>query len=148
MDIENFINQANLSMTSEPSTDNPDLHPNEVPLECDHFKCTLRGRTHEMEFHFSCPVNEGPPLIEDTVRYLGAVAAEYEGCEDMVDWAEEYGFDSGHIDTRGAYDAIARLTRDLWRMLGDNMFDELRGGVEIEQAVDIAWAGFENGGRN
>ena len=44
--------------------------------------------------------------------------------------------------------AIARLTRDLWRIVGDDMYDELRRGVEIEQAVDMAWAGFQNYGRN
>lgn len=147
MDIDNFITRAQLSLACEPSSENPDLHPDEVPEECDHFKCTLRGRTHEMEFHFTCPVNGGPPRIEDATRYLGAVAAEYESCDDILDWADEYGFDPGHMDTRGAYDAIARLTRDLWRIVGDDMYDELRRDVEIEQAVDMAWAGFETSGR-
>ncbi len=147
MDIKNFIARAQLSLACEPASDNPDLHPEEVPESCDHFKCALRGRTHEMEFHFTSPPNEGPPRIEDAARYLGAVAAEYESCDDMLDWADEYGFDPGHIDTRNAYDSIARLTRDLWRLVGDELYDELRRGVEIEQAVDMAWAGFESSGR-
>ena len=62
----------------------------------------------------------------------------------MLEWATEYGFDPGNIDTRNAFDAIARLTRDLWRMTGDDMYHELRRGVEIEQAVDMAWAGFQS----
>jgi len=148
MDIDSFITRAQLTLTSEPSADNPDLHLDEVPEDCDHFKCALRGRTHEMEFYFTCPPNEGPPRIQDATRYLGAVAAEYESCDDILDWANQYGFDPGHMDTRSAFDAIARLTRDLWRMVGDDMYDELRHAVEIEQAVDMAWAGFESSGRN
>lgn len=145
MDVDNFIRRAQLSLASENAAENPDLHRAEVPDGCDHFKCTLRGRTHEMEFYFSCPAGEGPPTIEDTVRYLGAVAAEYEECDDVTDWADEYGFDAGHLDTRNAFDALARLTRDLWRLVGDPMYDELRQGIAIEQAVDMAWGGFEMG---
>ena len=145
MDISNFISRAQLSLGSQAATSNPDLHRAEVPDVCDHFECTLRGRTHEMNFHFSCPLGEGPPAIEDAIRYLGAVAAEYEECDDMKEWAEEYGFDPGHIDTRNAFEALARLTRDLWRLVGDQMYDELRHGIAIEQAVDMAWGGFENG---
>jgi hypothetical protein len=148
MDIQHFISRAQLSLTSEPADTNPDLHPDEVPEGCDHYTCALRGRTLGMTFHFTCPRGEGPPLIKDTVRYLGAVAAEFEGCDDLTDWADEYGFDAGHMDTRGAYDAIARLTRDLWQMIGDDLYDELRRDVEIEQAVDMAWAGFESSGRS
>jgi len=143
MDIQNYIARAHLSLSSETASDNPDLHRAEVPEACDHFKCTLRGRTHAMDFHFSCPVGEGPPRIEDTVRYLGAVAAEYEECDDVLEWADEYGFDPGHLDTRNAFDALARLTRDLWRLVGDPMYDELHQGIAIEQAVDMAWGGFE-----
>ena len=148
MDIDNFITRAQLSLDCEPSDENTDLHPEEIPEDCDHFKCALRGRTHEMEFYFTCPPGGGPPRIQDATRYLGAAAAEYEGCDDMLEWADEYGFDPGHMHTRGAFDAIARLTRDLWRIVGDDMYDELRRGVEIEQAVDMAWAGFQNYGRN
>jgi len=144
MDIDNFIARAQLSLTCEPSEQNTDLHRAEIPEDCDHFKCALRGRTHEMEFYFTCPRDGGPPRIEDAIRYLGAVAAEFEGCDDMLEWATEYGFDPGNIDTRNAFDAIARLTRDLWRMTGDDMYHELRRGVEIEQAVDMAWAGFQS----
>ena len=145
MDVENFIRRAQLTLVSENASENPDLHRAEVPEGCDHYKCTLRGRTHEMYFHFSCPSGEGPPAIEDTVRYLGAVAAEYEECDDVLEWADEYGFDSGHIDTRNAFDALARLNRDLWRLVGDPMYDELRMGIAIEQAVDMAWGGFQMG---
>ncbi len=143
MDVQDYIARSQLFLTSEEADSNPDLHQVELPETCDHFKCTLRGRTHEMEFHFSCPTNEGPPQIEDAVRYLGAVAAEFEGCDDIIEWANEYGFDPGHIDTRNAFDALARLTRDLWRLVGDTMYEELREGIAIEQAVDMAWAGFE-----
>ena len=95
-----------------------------------------------MSFHFTCLPGEGPPEIRETLRYLGAVAVEYESCDDMTEWADEYGFDPGHMHTRAAYDAIGRLTRDLWRLIGDDMYDELRRGIEIEQAVDAAWAGY------
>lgn len=145
MDVENFIRRAQLTLVSENASENPDLHRAEVPEGCDHYKCTLRGRTHEMDFHFSCPSGEGPPAIEDTVRYLGAVAAEYEECDDVLEWADEYGFDPRHIDTRNAFDALARLNRDLWRLVGDPMYDELRMGIAIEQAVDMAWGGFQMG---
>jgi hypothetical protein len=33
-------------------------------------------------------------------------------------------------------------------MIGDDLYDELRRDVEIEQAVDMAWAGFESSGRS
>ncbi|RZO39048.1 MAG: hypothetical protein EVA87_02390 [Rhodospirillaceae bacterium] len=143
MDIENFISRAHLSLTSENANGNPDLHRAEMPDACDHFKCTLRGRTHEMDFYFSCPTGEGPPVIEDTVRYLGAVAAEYEECDDVTEWAYEYGFDPGHLDTREAFNALGRLNRDLWRLVGDPMYEELRQGIAIEQAVDMAWGSYE-----
>ncbi|MEE2995596.1 MAG: hypothetical protein VX700_00475 [Pseudomonadota bacterium] len=147
MDVENYVARAQLSLNSGSADDNPDLHRTEVPDACDHYKCTLRGRTHEMEFHFTCPIGEGPPAIEDTLRYLGAVAAEYEEFDDVTEWADEYGFDPGHLDTRYAFDALARLTRDLWRLLGDPLYEELRQGIAIEQAIDMAWSGFE-GSRN
>ena len=88
---------------------------------------------------FQLPDRRGPPVIEDTVRYLGAVAAEYEECDDVTEWAYEYGFDPGHLDTREAFNALDRLNRDLWRLVGDPMYEELRQGIAIEQAVDMAW---------
>jgi hypothetical protein len=147
MDVENYVARAKLSLDSGSADDNPDLHRAEVPDTCDHYKCSLRGRTHEMEFHFTCPIGEGPPTIEDTIRYLGAVAAEYEEFDDVTEWADEYGFDPGHLDTRNAFDALARLTRDLWRLVGDPLYEELRQGIAIEQVIDMAWGGFE-GSRN
>ena len=144
MNLKNFIMRSELAVSSEPATENPDLHPEEVPGDCEHYLCALRGRTHEMEFHYTCSTGDGPPRIQDALRYLGAVAVEFESCDDMQEWAEEYDFDPGHIDTRAAYDAIARLSRNLWRLVGDDMYDELRQGIEIEQAVDMAWAGFES----
>ena len=143
MDVESYVSRAHLSLNSVATEENPDLHRAEVPEACDHYKCTLRGRTHEMEFHFSCPTGEGPPRIEDTIRYLGAVAAEYEEFEDITEWADEYGFNARHLDTRDAFDALARLTRDLWRLVGDPLYEELRQGIAIEQAVDMAWNGYE-----
>lgn len=148
MNLKSFIMRSELSLTSEPADENPDLHPEEVTEECEHYLCALRGRTHEMEFHFSCIAGEGQPTIQDALRYLGAVAAEFESCEDLADWAEEYDFDPGHIHTRNAYDAIGRLSRDLWRLVGDTLYDELRQGIEIEQAVDMAWASFDRSRSN
>ena len=142
MDMGSFIRRSGLSLASEPADENPDLHPEEIPEACEHYLCALRGRTHEMSFHFTSPPGEGAPHIHDALRYLGAVAVEYESCDDMEEWADEYGFEPGHIDTRAAYEAIGRLTRDLWRLIGDDMYDELRRDIEIEQAVDVAWAGY------
>ncbi len=145
MDIEGFISRAQLRLSSEPVDGNPDLYRADVPSDGEHYACTVRGRTHEMTFHFTCPPGDGPPEIEDAVRYLGAVAAEYEDCDDILEWADEFGLDPGHLDTRDAYDALGRITRDLWRLVGDEMYDELRYGMEIEQAIDMAWAGFGRG---
>ena len=89
-------------------------------------------------------MGEGPPTIDDTIRYLGAVAAEYEEFDDITDWANEYGFNAKHLDTRNAFDSLARLTRELWRLVGDSLYDELREGIVIEQAVDMAWSSFES----
>lgn len=146
MNLNSFIMRSELSVSSQTATSNPDLHPEEIPGDCEHYLCALRGRTHEMEFHYTCATGEGPPNLADSLRYLGAVAVEFESCEDMDEWAEEYNFDPGHMDTRAAYDAIATLARNLWRLVGDDLYDELRQGIEIEQAVDIAWAGFEGSG--
>lgn len=146
MDVKNFISRAQISLEYTPADANPDLHQTQIPDEWKHYKCTLRGRTHEMDFHFTCPHGEGPPEIENTIRYLGAVASEYESCDDITDWANEYGFDSGHIDTRDAFETIARITRDIWRVVGDSLYEELRDGVEIEQAVDMAWEEFDRTG--
>ncbi|PPR12024.1 MAG: hypothetical protein CFH41_00057 [Alphaproteobacteria bacterium MarineAlpha11_Bin1] len=144
MDIESYVSRAHLSLNSLATADNPDLHRAEIPESCDHYRCNLRGRTHEMEFYFSCPMGEGPPTIDDTIRYLGAVAAEYEEFDDITDWANEYGFNAKHLDTRNAFDSLARLTRELWRLVGDSLYDELREGIVIEQAVDMAWSSFES----
>lgn len=143
MNLNSFIKRSDLTLVSEPADNNPDLHPEEVPDDAEHYLCALRGRTHEMEFHFTCMPGEGPPELPDALRYLGAVAAEYESCDDLLEWAEEYDFDPGHMDTRTAFDAVGRLSRDLWRLVGDDLYDELRQGIEIEQAVNMAWAGFE-----
>lgn len=143
MNFNNFIMRGELSLRSEVADDNPDLHPEEIPEDCEHYLCALRGRTHEMEFHFTSAPGEGPPDIQDALRYLGAVAVEFESCDDMFEWAHEYDLDPGHVETRNAYEAIGRLTRDLWRLVGDAMYDELRRDVEIEQAVDIAWSAFD-----
>ena len=44
-----------------------------------------------------------------------------------------------------ARSALGRLNRDLWRLVGDPMYEELRQGIAIEQAVDMAWGGFQMG---
>ena len=143
MDIESFISRAKISMEYERSEDNPDLHQSHIPDNCDHYKCILRGRTHEMEFHFTCLHGEDPPELKDAIRYLGSVASEYEDSDGIAEWANEYGFDLGHIDTRDAFQAIARITRDVWRLVGDKLYEELRDAIEIEQAVEMAWVGFD-----
>jgi len=96
-----------------------------------------------MEFYFTCLHGETPPELKDAIRYLGAVASEYEDSDGIVEWANEYGFDPGHIDTRNAFQAIARITRDIWRLVGDTLYEELRDAMEIEQAVEMAWVGFD-----
>ena len=143
MNLNSFITRGELALSLEPADANPDLHPEEIPDDAEHYLCALRGRTHEMEFHYTSTPAEGPPSLPDALRYLGAVATEFETCDDMLEWAEEYGFDPGHMDTRNAFDAVCRLSRDLWRLIGDNLYDELRQGIEIEQAVNMAWASFD-----
>ncbi len=143
MNLNSFITRGELAIGSKRADANPDLHPDEIPDDADHYLCSLRGRTHEMEFHYTSTPGEGPPSLPDALRYLGAVAAEFESCDDILEWADEYGFDPGHMDTRSAFDAVCRLSRDLWRLVGDAMYDELRQGVEIEQAVNMAWASFD-----
>ena len=143
MNLSSLIARGELSLTSEAADDNPDLHPDEIPEECEHYLCAMRGRTHEIEFHYTCGTGEGPPKVQDALRYLGSVAVEFESCDDMLDWASEYDLDPGDVHTREAYEAIARMTRELWRLVGDDMYDELRRGIEIEQAVDIAWSAFD-----
>lgn len=142
MDMQRFIRRAGLSLSCEPAAENPDLHPDDIPDSCEHFLCALRGRTHEMSFYFTSLADEGAPDIEDALRYLGSVAVEYESCDDLEDWADEHELDGTDPDTKGAYEGMARLTRDLWRVVGDDLYDDLRKEVEIEQAVDMALAGF------
>ncbi len=142
MNVNTLIMRAGLSLSSEPADENPDIHPEEMPEECDHYLCALRGWSREMTFHMTTGCGEGPPDALEALRYLGAVALEFESCDDLTEWADEFGFDPEHIHTRDAFDAVCRLTRDLWRLIGDDMYDELRSSVEIEQAVDLAWAGY------
>jgi len=145
MDMDSFISVVGLSLSAEPAQGNPDLHPDEIPDDGEHYLCTLRGRTHEMSFHMTCVSGEGPPEAEDALRYLGSIAVEYEAFEDIEEWAEEFEFDPARPETRAAFEAMGRMTRDLWRLVGDDRYDSLRRDIEIEQAVDMAWAGFVRG---
>ena len=142
MNMNTLIRRAGLSLSSEAADQNPDIHPEEVPEDCEHYLCALRGWTQEITFHYTTIIGDGPPDAPSALRYLGAVAVEYESCEDMVEWADEYGFDPDHVHTEEAFEAVGRLSRDLWRLIGTDLYDELRRGVEIEQAVDVAWAGY------
>jgi hypothetical protein len=142
MNVNTLIRRAGLSLSSEPANENPDIHPEEMPEDCEHFLCALRGRDREMTFHMSTVSGEGPPDAQEALRYLGAVTIEFEACEDVTEWADEFGFDPEHVHTSDAFEAVCRLSRDLWLLIGDDMYEELRRGMEIEQAVDIAWAGY------
>ncbi len=143
MNLNRFISRGELSMSSEIADANPDLHPNEIPDDAEHFLCSLRGRTHEMEFHYTSTLGEVSPAFPTRCAIWAPSRPNSRSCDDIFEWADEYGFDAGHMDTRSAFDAVCRLTRDLWRLLGDGMYDELRQGIEIEQAVDMAWANFD-----
>ena len=143
MDIENFISRAHLSLTSENANGNPDLHRAEIRTRATISNALYAGALMRWIFISVARPAKVPPVIEDTVRYLGAVAAEYEECDDVTEWAYEYGFDPGHLDTREAFNALGRLNRDLWRLVGDPMYEELRQGIAIEQAVDMAWGSYD-----
>lgn len=142
MIIDTLIREAGLSVSAEPAEDNPDIHPEEVPEECEHYHCALRGWTKQIEFHYTTILGDGPPDTGSALRYLGAVAVEYESCDDLQEWAEEYGFDPENMHTREAFDAVRRLSSELWQMIGTDRYEALRKDVEIEQAIDMAWAGY------
>ncbi len=142
MNVNTLIRRAGLSLSSEPADTNPDVHPEEIPEDCEHYLCALRSWNREISFHMSTVSGEGPPDTQDALRYLGAIVLEFEACEDAVEWADEFGFDPEHVHTLDAFEALCRMSRDLWVLIGDGMYEELRRGIEIEQAVDIAWAGY------
>ena len=112
----NFISRAHLSLTSENANGNPDLHRAEMPDACDHFNALYAGALMRWIL-FQLPDRRRSPVIEDTVRGLGAVAAEYE-CDDVTEWAHSTAR-PGHLDTREVLNALGRLNRDLWHLVGD-----------------------------
>lgn len=141
MDMQGFIGRTGIRFSYELAKGTPGVRHRNASENHDHFLCSLRGRMHEMTFHFSAPSGSGPPQAEDALRYLGALAAEYEDCEDIDEWAREHDLDPRDAETRDAYEAVARLARDLWQLVGADLYAELLKEIEIEQAVDMTLAG-------
>lgn len=141
MDMQSFIGRTGVQFSYELAKGTPGVRQRDLPEGHDHFLCSLRGRMHEMTFHFSAPSGGGPPRAEDALRYLGAIAAEYEDCEDINEWASEHELHPHDTETRDAYDAVTRLARDLWQLIGADLYDELLKEIEIEQAVDMTLSG-------
>lgn len=141
MDMQSFIVRTGIRFSYELAKGNPGVRHRNATESHDHFLCSLRGRMHEMTFHFSAPSDSGPPQAEDALRYLGALAAEYEDCEDIEEWAKEHDLHPSDAETRDAYEAVARLARDLWQLVGADLYAELLKEIEIEQAVDMTLAG-------
>ncbi len=124
--IETAINEAGLTLETAPG-DKPDS-----------YRCTISNGRYEMVRTMTMKQGSGPPNLGGLLLYHAEQVQQIYDCDDMLDWAEDYELDLGDYKTRDRFTDLVKDQDDLRRLLGDDGFHKMMGGLEIHQAIGNA----------
>ena len=66
-----------------------------------------------------------PPTVNEVLDCLASDCSGYENERDFESWAEELGYDTDSRKAESVYNTIGQQCRDLKKLLGNELYNEL-----------------------
>jgi hypothetical protein len=121
-----FVNRNNARLICDWADENPNMPERDM----NHWKCVLKVNGKQMTFHFSQGYGiSGEPDVKNVLDCLASDASGYENASSFEDWASEYGYDTDSRSAERTYNAIAKQSDALRRVMGDQ-YDTLLWNTE------------------
>lgn len=133
--IRSFIKKYGISITSEWSDENPNMHE---WRDANHYKVKLvrqptKNDPHRRQFttYFSMGYSHtDEPKAEDVLDCLAMDTSSYENARDFEEWAAEFGYDTDSRRAERTYNVIGKQAKQLKRFLSEELYEELLWNTE------------------
>lgn len=115
MDIQEFIKNHGITMTSRKAKSNPNM----ADFKANHYTVTISYDGNSMSVPYSMGLGlSGSPEIEDVLDCLASDASGIENARNFEDWAAEYGYDRDSRKAEKTYNQCKKQSRELNELLG------------------------------
>ncbi len=131
MTIQEFIEQANLTMSVEYAASNPHMEEDRKhPM--DHWACRITDGANVMELVFSKGQghHSEEPQLDEVLDCLASDAASIQDGASFEDWAADLGYDTDSRKAERTYQAVKDQAEKLRALLGDDNYERLLWEIE------------------
>lgn len=97
------------------------LNPKSKPFTREHtiFNCKISHNRKSYSFEYQCNPNYSEPKLDEVLECLITDMGCYECSRDIVDFAEELGYDPTSFECQKAYDGCKKESKALHRLFTD-----------------------------